>query len=152
MPDSSISIATSHPPAATLTVLPPELMVKSFKAEDSFATALNLSRTCQRMHSIWIVNPKTILPAVVECYPEALMLAHAQEDLHYKRQMFPSPKIMFSWPRQRIRTAEPISTTTERISMNANLTWDIMQHFEVRVLYSSLQRDVPRGPVAYSPP
>ena len=51
---------------------------------------------------------------------------------------------MFFWPRQRIRTAEPISTMTERISMNANLTWDIMQHFEVRVLCSSLQRDVPR--------
>ena len=134
-----MSLQTSHMPSATLTDLPPELAVKVFEAADSFTTALILSRTCQRMHSIWKVNAKTILPAVVECYPEALMLAHAQEDLHTERQMFPSPG-------QRIRNAEHMSTT-QRLSINADLTSVIMQHFEIRVLYSSLQRDIPRDPL-----
>lgn len=58
-----------------LLCLPTELIVEIFDRADSFTTAYALSHTCHRLRTIWKANAKSILPSVVECFPQALELA-----------------------------------------------------------------------------
>ena len=127
------SSPTSQMPTATLPALPPELILDIFEATDSFATALTLSKTCQRIHGIWKANVDAILPFVVESFPQALEFAHAQEELCSRLQRPLSPRNHI--------------TMTQRISMNANLASRILQHYEARVIHASPKRGITRGPL-----
>ena len=120
-------------PTATLSGLPPELILDIFEAADSFATALNLSRTCHRIHGIWEANVDAILPFVVESFPQAQEFAHAQEGVYSYLQTPLSSQAQI--------------TMTQRISMNANLASRNLQHYEARVIQESTERGVTRGPL-----
>lgn len=140
----SISISnppppTSHPLTALpahstkLVSLPTELVIEIFKAVDSFDTAATLSKTSRRLRGIWKLHADAILPSVVECFPQARELAHAQEEARAPLRVSPPP----NWS----------SETTQRISSNATLISLILPDYEFRVLSASAQRGASRASV-----
>ena len=114
----------------TLSDLPAELLLKIFKATDSFPTALVLSKTCHRLHSSWTSNAGTILPSVVECFPQAQKLAttqekKAQEQTHAQQTSLIHPGTSI--------------TINQRISQNASLASRMLQTFETYVISTPSQ-------------
>ena len=138
----SISISnppppTSHPLTAlpahstNLVSLPTELVIEIFKAVDSFDTAATLSKSSRRLRGIWKLNADAILPSVVECFPQARELAHAQEEARAPLRVSPPP----SWS----------SETAQRISSNATLISLILPNYESRVIRASALRGARRA-------
>ena len=126
----------------TLPALPAELLIEIFEATDSFPTALALSKTCHRLHSIWTSNANVILPSVVECFPQAQKLATTQEKAAQRQPHAHSTSLA--------HPGIPI-TTNQRISQNASEASRILQTFETDVVSrhsqnTSLPRCTPLTP------
>ena len=118
-------MATGTPHSTTtLPALPAELLLNIFEATDSFPTALALSKTCHRLHSIWTSNADTILPSIVECFPQAQKLATTQENVA-QEQTHPQHTSL-------VRPEFPI-TTNQRISQNASLASHMLHTFETHL-------------------
>ncbi|KAL8697148.1 MAG: hypothetical protein Q9201_007283 [Fulgogasparrea decipioides] len=70
---------------ASLTNLPPEIILKIFQHAENFATVNTLVRTSSIFHCVWLMNANSIavavLPKTIECYEEARDLAEAQKQV-----------------------------------------------------------------------
>ena len=125
------SMATGAPHSTkALSSLPAELLLGIFEAADSFPTALALSRTCHRLHSIWTSNADIILPSIVECFPQAQNLATTQENAIQEQTQAQQPSL--------VPPRIPI-TTNQRISQNASLASLILQTFETHLISTPSQ-------------
>lgn len=129
-PSMSSSLPASHQPTTTLQSLPPELIIKIFRATDSFGTALTLSNSCRRLQSVWKINSDAILPSFVECLPQARELAHVQEkaaqDSAYSQAEVSTHPRISPFPHKHI-------TIAQRIWQNVELALRVLKRFEVRV-------------------
>ena len=130
------SSADCHLSTTTLLDLPPELIIKIFKATKSLATPLALGKARLRLHSIWKLNADVILPSVVECYLQAQKLARTQEKL---AQEFPQteqntpthPRRTFMSRAKPLTFASPPKplSTSQRITLNATLASHTLEAF-----------------------
>ncbi|KAM0798251.1 hypothetical protein BDR22DRAFT_823597 [Usnea florida] len=116
--------------------LPAELIVEIFDKAGSFKTALALSHTCHRLRTMWKANANTILPSVVECFPQALALTQT-EDMYRTGENVRTQEIFRS--QQTVPVLHP-----ERIERNAIFVSRILRYYERNIINAFALRGIKR--------